>query len=571
MAFVSAMNTINRFECLDLSDSDYETMEISKDDQDYLSEKTTKVGVRGSDVYTEKGFGDKLVSFYTMLNRNMHEFIIKKHMNDLLNADNITLIDLLVLIFQTRDIRGGKGERDLFVHMLTAFLNKFPDHAYEILIHVPEYGYWKDLWEIYKHVESPVKTAIDRVVKEQFTKDLGADRPSLLAKWLPREKSHYDLLAKRFAEVLFPDINKDKDEHLRAYRKAVADLNRKLVTTEINMCGKTWANIVPGHVPGRLMKKNKGAFLNRPTKKQLRKEYGSIEYRYPNDSDRMNCRENFENYAKELSQGKKVAKGANVIMPHELVEEIRNRRHSHTEDSDTILQAQWEAIRNDTKVAGGLNKCVFMCDFSGSMEGTPKDVSLALGILGSEIAHKDFADYILLFDENPSWHCFTGRRTLRDKVNSVCHLGQGLSTDFQKAYDLVLGKLIEHKVPPSEAPTDLIVLTDMGFDEASSTRQYAKRSKVWETHFDIVKRSFKQAGYKPPRIVCWNLRAEYNDFHCKYDTVGVINLSGWSPSAFKALQKGGPGILTPIHMFRTIMDAPRYNPIRELATKLFSF
>jgi hypothetical protein len=30
------------------------------------------------------------------------------------------LEDLIVLTFQTRDVRGGKGERDLFYHLYTA-------------------------------------------------------------------------------------------------------------------------------------------------------------------------------------------------------------------------------------------------------------------------------------------------------------------------------------------------------------------------------------------------------------------------------------------------------------------
>jgi hypothetical protein len=566
MAFVSAMNTTNQFKSLDLSDSDYESLEQTEDDDTLLQELEVKMGVNGSDVYTKKGFGNDLVSFYTLLNRGMYPEKIKSFMKTLLTKNKEVVVELLVLIFQTRDIRGGKGERDLFYYMLSMFLDTFPSFSYEILQQVPEYGYWKDLWNIYEGVCSEVKEQIDRVVKEQYTKDLSAEHPSLLAKWLPREKSEFDSLAKHFAEVFFPDADRTNSEHMRLYRKSVSDLNRRLQTTEIKMCGQTWADIVPHHVPGRLMKKNKDAFFNNPTKRQTRR---NAEYRYPDNEDRMKCRKNFKEYVEELKTGKKVAKAANVLMPHELVKEVSG----YAKDHDELIQAQWEAIRNDTIAGGGLDKCVFMCDFSGSMDGTPKYVSLALGILGSEIAHPDFKDYILTFDHNPVWHCFKGRRTLRDKVASVGSLGQGLNTDFRRACDLILQKLVEHKIPPSEAPTDLVVLTDMGFDKASEMMNSTYRLKKkdgWETHFEMIRESFKREGYKPPRIVCWNLRADFDDFHSKHDTVGVINLSGWSASAFKNLQKAGLEAMTPTHMLRMILDSPRYDPIRNLAKKLFS-
>jgi hypothetical protein len=170
--------------------------------------------------------------------------------------------DLLVLIFQTRDIRGGKGERDLFTNMMTIFLNTFPEHSYSIVKLIPEYGCWKDLWKLYDNVIPLVQKSIDKVVKEQFDVDVDAEKPSLLAKWLPREGRKFNSLAHHFAKLLTPrflfeDTQDDKERQLRAYRQNVSYLSEKIDTTEIKMCGKRWASIVPKHVPGRLLKKNK--------------------------------------------------------------------------------------------------------------------------------------------------------------------------------------------------------------------------------------------------------------------------------------------------------------------------
>jgi hypothetical protein len=206
------------------------------------------------------------------------------------------------------------------------------------------------------------------------------------------------------------------------------------------------------------------------------------------------------------------------------------------------------------------------------MDGVPKEVSLALGILISELATPAFKDHILTFDSTPKWHSFNGLSTIDDKVKSIGSLGQGLNTNFQATADLILRKLVEHQVAPEDAPTDLLVLTDMGFDAAStdyhSNCNYNKKKDRWETHFQMIWRSFQERGYTPPRIICWNLRAEYKDFHAKADQVGVVQLSGWSPSALKALQSKGITVQTPYEGLRELLDAPRYDPVRAVANSL---
>jgi hypothetical protein len=441
-----------------------------------------------------------------------------------------------------------------------------PEWADELLRLVPTYGAWFDLWKLWnKCSNETVHQAIDKIVKEQFEKDLTSDHPSLLAKWLPREGSKYDYLAYHFAHLLFPtNDGQTSDGSLRSYRKTVADLNRRLETTEINMCGKTWAKIQPDHVPGRLLKRCKKAFLNKTT---------SGEVRYEGNEDREECRTHFEEHAKDVQSGKVTSKGGQTTMPHEHVHEILESRWKNLDSTEeTLRQGQWDAIRQTTLQAGGLGKCVFMCDFSGSMDGTPKEVSLALGILGSECAHEAFKDHILTFDSTPSWCSFKGKTTLREKVRAVGSFGQGLSTNFQAACDLILKRLVQYNVPAAEAPTDLIVLTDMGFDEAArdTTGQYrhTNKTKVWETHFELIQAAFSKLGYTPPRIVCWNLRAEYKDYHARAHTVGVVQLSGWSPSAFKAIQGSGVVIETPYQGMRRILDEARYDPVRDAFKRL---
>jgi hypothetical protein len=275
----------------------------------------------------------------------------------------------------------------------------------------------------------------------------------------------------------------------------------------------------------------------------------------------MACRDHFIAHTQKALTGEVTMKGADVVYPHELAAKYLRWTSSTTGDEDAMIEAQWRAIRDATAAAGGLGRAVAMSDFSGSMGGTPMEVSMALGILISEITHPAFKDHFLGFDSNPSWISLVGKSTLKEKVEYARDFAQGLSTDFQKACDLILTRLIEHKVPAAEAPTDLIVLTDMGFDAACGTR-HVNKTKVWETHIQMIQNSFAAAGYVAPRIVLWNLSAAYKDFHAKADEEGVVMLSGWSPALLKAISANGVMVKTPYEGLREILDVARYDRVR---------
>ena len=537
-----------------------------------------KLGANGADVYTEVGVGDDRVSLFTMLNRGLEADYIQDHVYTI-HAKNDTewMRDLWVMAFQTRDIRGGKGERKLFYQFIEPLYQVNPAETEKMLSLVPEYGCWRDLWEIWQRIPA-LEPAVLELVRKTFVDDLnfmrlGSSTPnarmSLLGKWLPREKSKtFPGLAKKIAQCLYrSELSPNKQ--MMFYRSMCSELNRRLQTVEVNMCSKSWAQISPEAVPGRCLKIHDKAFLNEPTKKQ--KDSGN-ELRFPDDEDRMECRAHFQEFVEGLKAGTKKAHGANVVLPHELV--VKTENYTTSADQHAIIQAQWDAIREETVKGGGLGKSVAMCDFSGSMHGTPMEVSKALGVLISEITHPAFRDHILTFDAVPQWHSFVGKKTLKTKLASLRGCGQGLNTDFYKACKCIIERMVQNKVPVGEEPEDLIVITDMGFDAASSPRSSSSTLSAWETQLVRIRREFQEAGEKlwgqgkgwtPPRIVVWNVRAEYKDFHAKADEDGVVQLSGWAPSMLKALQTGVK-VQTPYEGMRCILDDARYDAVRELCT-----
>lgn len=539
----------------------------------------TKLGVKGSDVYTEEGVGDLRVALFQQLVRGVEatyvqDIVHKAFKNPVASSE--TLRDYAVMTFQTRDIRGGKGERDIFYTMLLALFNENPRAIEQLIRLIPEYGCWKDCWKLWERSnESVHHTAIRKTLSdltkwvyfEDLAKVERKEAPSLLGKWLPREKSKFHSLAVVFADLFHADT-KDAKGRLRMYRKNCAKLNTVLKTVEVNMCSHTWAAIEPSAVPGRLLTVSRKAFLNEivARKGKPRRVPDSGKLRHPDDEDRMLCREHFLAHTQKALKGEATVKAADVVYPHEIVAKFMNGRPD-TEESD-LLQAQWNSIREKAlKEFTGLQACVPMSDFSGSMDGVPMKVSMALGILISEINHPTFRGYLLGFDSTPSWIQLGDMPNLQAKVYHASKFAQGLSTDFQAACDLILRRLVEHKVPPSDAPKDLLVLTDMGFDAACGANQYAHythnvKKQPWETQVQMIRLNFTDHGYTAPRIVLWNLRAEYKDFHAKADEEGVVVLSGWSPAVLKAIAKNGAQVKTPYEGLRELLDDVRYDKVR---------
>ena len=514
--------------------------------------------------------------------------------------------DLWVLLFQNRDVRGGKGERASTTLMWEFMLEHHKEDALKMLPLLTEYGSWRDLFHLTTCAPSVVPLVLE-LVEKQLAKDMddaAQGKPiSLLAKWIPREDRQSDL-AKLIAKRLFP-YEARPSSRMKTYRQKISALNRALKTTEVAMCGGDWASIEPARVPGRCLQKHMKALLNEPgNKKNMMRVRRANNLRHPDNEDRMECRAHFQQFFKDAKEGKVTVNAANVVYPHELIKKIvksMKETYSHrdgvTVDADNLsvdekngLIAQWLALVKDAREAGGLGRSLAMCDFSGSMLSsgkngdTPYWVSMAMGLLISEVTTEEFKDTFLTFDSNPMLHRLA-KGDIFDKIASIGHVGQGLSTDFQKAMDLVLSNMKATRCKPGQEPDNLIVITDMNWDQACASDQRSRytdhsyrhvvKTAPWQTQIEMIREAFKRAGedmwgvpFVPPRIVVWNVASTSSDFHATADTEGVVMLSGWSPSLFKNLLKGDIRSMTPLEMLRIILDDERYKPVREKLSEL---
>jgi hypothetical protein len=372
------------------------------------------VGTKGSDVYSSSG--NALVDLNTLLVRKADEEKIKELLKKVLASGQVAdEDDAFVLAFQTRDVRGGRGERDLFQTMFSVLDFERPELAKGVLDLVAEYGCWRDLVTL-SEKNAWLTGEIATVMLEQFQKDeaaMAAGKPaSLLAKWLPREDKHGGrALLKVLRTRLTPEA-KDVGASFKAYRQRVSALNKYLQTTEIKMCAGDWEEIDPAKVPGRCLGKHVKAFLNEVAPRKKGEEVESGKLRHPDDPVRMKCRERFQEHFALAAKGKAKVNGADTRYPHELVKKLFQEsltyerpdynygscdsddeypQHSLSKEERDSLIAVWNSMVAKARESGGLGRTIAMSDFSGSMQmsgangDTPYWVSMAMGLLISEL------------------------------------------------------------------------------------------------------------------------------------------------------------------------------------------
>jgi hypothetical protein len=523
-------------------------------------------GVKGSDVYASTG--DARVDLNVKLVRGAAEADLRGGLDEVVAAGHLE--DAVLLAFHARNVRGGKGERDVAAVMLEHLWHADEAAVRRVLSLWPAYGSWRDVFALLaapETVESLRAALLDLAVAQlEVDRSTATGSISLCAKWAPREHgSRADkILAGRLAERLFPVVVA-KPQRMKAYRQLVAGLNKRAATVETLMCAGHWADIRPATVPGRAGKQYARAFLNLSGKK-------GETLRHPEDADRMACREHFKEHFAAAAAGRAKINGAATVFPHEVVKKAMSCRGSLAADERAQLSGLWRSMVDATCAGGGLGRTVMMSDFSGSMQcagsvgDTPYWVSMALGILGSQVASGVFRGRLMTFDSTPTWHTFpawgvdgTGPADLFACLETLrcSNAGQGMSTNFEAAMRLVLDTLRSGRVPPGEEPENLLVLTDMGWDAATGRSGHG-----WETHVERLRAEFAAGGWRMPTIVIWNLAAQYSgDYHATADVPGVAMLSGWSAAQFRVLQREVRQ-LTAMEVLRVELDDPMYDAVR---------
>ncbi len=429
-------------------------------------------------------------------------------------------LDTLKIMAYTRDIRGGKGERNIFRTMLKWLALNYPDVLkLNIDYLIGTYGRYDDIFII---CETPLQEFCIDFIIHQLKKDLEnlklQKSISLLAKWFPSENKKLDKKYKIYKKV----CKKLKVSPKELRIQFLVPLREHLDILENYMCKRRWDNINFNKVPSCAMH-----------------IHGRPEMAFP-----RNAPEKFNEYKKGLLSGTSKI-NAKILFPHDIV---RRYLYSSNIEEDVILEAQWnEIVKNCAK----LNDCLVLSDVSSSMNGRPMEVSIALGILISSVCSEKWKNLVLTFESKPRFHHVKGK-SLFEKVACLHKAPWGSSTDLCKALMLILSVGINSKLSETDMPKKLIVISDMQFDRADNS---------YKTNYQNIVELYSKSGYSLPTIVFWNVNGSFSDVPVdSCDLPGVSLISGYSSSLLNCIIDGS--IPTLFLTMKQAIDCERYNVLK---------
>jgi len=197
-------------------------------------------------------------------------------------------------------------------------------------------------------------------------------------------------------------------------------------------------------------------------------------------------------------------------------------------------------------------------DVSGSMEGDPMHVAIALGI---RIAEKSvLGKRIMTFSSKPTWINLDGYDDFVPQVEIIKKAEWGMNTNFYAALNLILDAIILNKMEPEDVQDMvLVVLSDMQMDSGDKCNK--------QTLYDTMKAKYEAAGirvhgkpYKPPHILFWNLRST-SGFPSLSNQPNVSMMSGFSPAILNLFCEQGMSSLeacTPWFLLQRSLENERY-------------
>jgi hypothetical protein len=487
------------------------------------------------------------------------------------------------MIGHTRDIIDGKGEYTLAYMMVYTWHKFFPRLALFALkcfvdlgdrtIH--QYGSWKDIKYFCEYCRSNGECVNSELVQysvslinEQLKKDYSAflsnsSDISLAAKWTPREKSTFGWLYEALATNYFKEFleTADTEERLRKatlkckteYRKVLSTLNRCLDTLQVKQCGQDWKHIEFNKVTSISLSKQKKAFLNI-------KKNGDT--RCPESHDRIMCATNFNAHIQRAVKGEIEMKGKRVGMADFTNQalELLSKSSGNNQVEKNLLNSQW---RDNASLTGSLGKMIAMVDVSGSMQGDPMNVAIALGI---RIAEKSLlGNRVMTFSAKPKWVNLDGAEDFISKVELLKHADWGMNTNFHTALDLILDAIILNKMAPEDVQDMvLVILSDMQMDAGDTCNK--------QSLYNTMKTKYADAGirvhgvpYKPPHILFWNLRST-NGFPSLANQKNASMMSGFSPALLNLFCDQGLTALescTPWSLLNKSLENERYTIMHE--------
>ena len=426
------------------------------------------------------------------------------------------------LLFFSRDVRGGLGERRLFRICLNWLAARHPESVIKNIPYIAEYGRWDDIISL---IGTPCEEEAVKAVSAQLKKDLEAmtagGEVSLVAKWLPsanassRQTRHMGV---RMASLLGMTD--------REYRKTLSALRGHIRIIENSLRTKDYS-FDYSKQPSRAMYKYRKAFIR-------------------NDSER------YLSFLDSVRRGEKTLTAANVS-PYELVQPYLSgygrRLSSLSAEERKALNATWDCLPD----FGTDDNALAVIDTSGSMYDNwgvmPAAVALSLGIYLAERSRGPYRGCFIEFSRTPQLIELKGEDFV-SKLEYAASFCEMANTNLQAVFDVILNAAVRNNVPREDMPGRLVIISDMEFDRCMDDAEL--------TNFTYAKVRYARKGYDLPKVVFWNVASRNRHQPVSKDEKGVTLVSGATPRLFEMVAGGSE---SPYRFMMEVLSSERYAPI----------
>ena len=426
------------------------------------------------------------------------------------------------ILFYARDIRGGLGERRVFRVIMNWLAGFHGESVIRNIEHIAEYGRFDDIVEL---IDTECGEAALAYIEMQLGADMDACAEgrsvSLLAKWLPSvNASNADTV--RRAKAIAKALGMSQAE----YRRTLSRLRAEIRIIENNLRERDYT-FDYSRQPSKAMFKYRGAFIR-------------------------NDKERYLEYLNMVQRGE-VKLNTAALMPYDIIAPLMGGRYvsydgrvTMTPEMRMSMNVSWEALEDFTDDRNAL----VVVDGSGSMYwgGTPlpEAVAISLAIYFAERNTGAFKNHFVTFSSSPQMVEIKGSDIV-DKTVYCETFNEVSNTNLQAVFQLLLKTAVANRVPQSEMPETLYIISDMEFDSCVDGGEM--------TNFEYATKLFRRHGYKLPQIVFWNVQSRNAQVPVTMNEQGVVLVSGFTPRLFSMITSGE---YDPYSFMLQVVETERY-------------
>jgi hypothetical protein len=515
-----------------------------------------------------------LVFMYESFMRHTENHIIINHIKTCIqhiqllrdiNQQNIYVEYLVVLMFELRNCRGGKGYRNIFIQMWNTIYEYYPKQMDSFISFIPHYGTWRDINTLIITGTEQLRLRLYDFIVDGLRKDItilnngSTNELSFAAKWCPKEGSAADKkcnASRHIAQRLYPELYAENfTMALRKYRQEVSRLNKALHTTEVLMCNKQFSKINFNEVPKKALIKYNHAFLNVSIMDET-------ETRHPDDEDRKECRIHYEQYLNGFNRVKNEIKNKpyNTLLLNEIIDRIQIISN---DVEITELESIWNLYMNSHNYT--LSRGML---FTTVQDEHNISTSLALAIASQQTVPA-YKNRCITCAKEAAFIEIPTNGSLLDKIKYITkNIIPNDSFELESTMRLILTQARIYRLSPENIPKWCLFISS----------KYNESFHINTILLEQLTSEYEKTGieicgkpYTIPEIIVWNISNNNKQYPVVHYELGYKLIHGFSQVLFKEVIYDISKVqsITPWTNLKFILDDYEYEPLRVAIRQQF--